>query len=330
MRKILALTLFGTLAAGAALAVPPTVPELLPLVPQGAQVVVAVDAAALRTHPLVQGWLLDHADWSNADAEAARFLTEAGLDPLRDVTAMVVALAPSDSHGDPVVFIAGRFDAPALAAALTKRGATPVTLGTVSGLRLPEKGRPGAAAVLAQPSPELIVVGSEALVLESLSAGRAGSALVASAISAGQVDPGAPFWAVAAIPAGARQKAADAASKIQGDSEETLRQAVMASGVVQKVAVQASLDDSLRLSGVAVADTAENAELLRDTVKGVLAAARLHCQDRAPELVGVLRDVQVRAAGSQVTLAGAVPVALIEKLIAEHKANRPCDTASHS
>jgi len=330
MRKIVALTLFGALVAGAALAVPPTVPELLPLVPQEAQVVVAVDAAALRTHPLVQGWLLDHADWSNADAAAARFLAEAGLDPLRDVTAMVVALVPSGSHGDPVVFLAGRFDAPAIAAALTKRGATPVTLGTVSGLRLPEKDRAGAAAVLAQPSPELIVVGSEALVAESLSVKGSTNPLVDTAVGSGQVDPRAPFWAVAAISAEARQKAADAASRIQGDSGEPLRQAVMATGVVQKVAVQAFLDDSLRLSGVAVADTAENAELLRDTVKGVLAAARLHCQDRAPELVGVLRDVQVRAAGSQVTLAGAVPVALIEKLIAEHKANHPCDMASHS
>jgi len=330
MRKIVTLALFGTLTACIALAAPLTVPQLLPRVPERAQVVVALDAATLRSHPTVQSWLLNHASWGHADTEAARFLAEAGLDPLRDVTAMVVAIAPGEPRSEPVAFFAGHFDATALAAALSKRGAMPVTLGSVPGFRLPEKGDGEFAAVLAQPSPELIVIGGEAMVLDSLAAKELRNPLIDSAVSTGQVDPRAPFWAVATIPAKARQKAADAAARIHEDSEEPIRQVVMASGAVQRVAVQAFLDDSLRLSGVAVADTAENAELLQDAAKGALAVIRLHSQDRAPELVGVLRDVKVRATGTQVTVAGVVPVALIEKLLEEHAAGRQGKTPGQS
>jgi hypothetical protein len=80
---------------------------------------------------------------------------------------------------------------------------------------------------------------------------------------------------------------------------------------------------------VAVADTAENAELLRDAAKGVLAAVRLQSQDRTPELVSVLREVQVRATGTQVTLSSVIPVALLEKLIATRKVSHQSDTSSH-
>ncbi|MBZ5587060.1 MAG: hypothetical protein LAO05_00675 [Acidobacteriia bacterium] len=329
MKKTLFPALFGVLAAGMALAAPPTVPELLRLVPAQARVVVAVDAAALRSHPAVQSWLMDHANWGNADTEAARFLADAGLDPLRDVTAMVVAVVSEGSKGNPIAFFAGRYDPAALSAALTKRGASPVVLGNISGLRLPEDDHAGAPAVFAQPSPELVVVGSEAAVTESLSATGAKNQLIETAVTSGQVDPRAPFWVVANLPSEARRNVSDAVERTQGSSEEPMRQVIMASGAVQRVAIQAFLDDSLRLSGVAVADTEENADLLRDAAKGVLAAARLQSQDRAPELVNVLRDVQVRAIGTQVTLASVIPVTLLEKLIAAHKVDRQGAASDH-
>jgi hypothetical protein len=69
---------------------------------------------------------------------------------------------------------------------------------------------------------------------------------------------------------------------------------------------------------VAVADTAENAELLRDAVKGAIAAARLHAQGTSPELVNVLRNIEVSVSGTDLSASGAVPVSLLEKLVAEH------------
>ena len=50
-------------------------------------------------------------------------------------------------------------------------------------------------------------------------------------------------------------------------------------------------------------------------------AARLHFEASEPELVGALRGVEVRLHGPVVTVAGAVPVALIERLAAEHGAS---------
>ena len=99
-----------------------------------------------------------------------------------------------------------------------------------------------------------------------------------------------------------------------------------ASSVISRVTLQASLGDELAVSGAAVADTAENAELLRDAVKGAIAAVRLEAQNRAPELVGVLRDVKVSVDGAVVRGAGSVPVALVEKLVRDAKGH--CTTSN--
>jgi hypothetical protein len=145
--------------------------------------------------------------------------------------------------------------------------------------------------------------------------------LVEGEIAADHIDPRAPFWVVAVVPAEARQKAGEVSEKVHGEGSDTVRSVVFASGAVQRFAGQAFLDDSLRFSGVAVADTSENAELLRDAVKGAIAAARLHAQGHAPELVSVLRDIVVRVSGTDVSVSGAVPLTLLEKLAAEHQ---PC------
>jgi hypothetical protein len=52
---------------------------------------------------------------------------------------------------------------------------------------------------------------------------------------------------------------------------------------------------------------------------------RLHLQGSAPELVEVLRNVDLRADGTVVSARGAVPFALLEKLAADHKAGHPGD-----
>ena len=117
----------------------------------------------------------------------------------------------------------------------------------------------------------------------------------------------------------AHRRAGAAAERAHGEGAETVRGVVLASGSVRRVVGQAYLGRfRSRFSGAAVADTAENAELLRDAVKGALAAARLHFQDSAPELVDVLRGVDVHLDGPVVTAKGAIPVALLEKLAAEH------------
>jgi hypothetical protein len=65
---------------------------------------------------------------------------------------------------------------------------------------------------------------------------------------------------------------------------------------------------------VATTDTAENAELVRDAVKGALAAARLKLGETEPELVEVLRDTQVQVKDTEVSGKMVIPLPLIEKL----------------
>ncbi len=321
MKRFLLASAFLALGATLEPAAPPTVGELLNLVPEGAQTVVAVDSAALRSHPKVQAWLLQQHSWTGAGQEIQQFLADAGLDPLRDVDGVVVALLGETHPTRGLVLCAGRYDPAALGAALVKRGATAFTLGKVAAYRLPDSGHRGHAdGVLAIPSSELMIAGEEASVAAALVPPHAVIPLVANEIASGHIDVRAPFWVVATVPAQARAKAQEAEGHMEGEGTEPMRGIVLASGAVERIAMQAFLDDSLKVSAVAVADTVENAQLIRDAVKGALAAARLAAQQKKPELVNVLRDVEVGVSGNEVSVAATIPLALLEKLAAEHKA----------
>jgi hypothetical protein len=137
---------------------------------------------------------------------------------------------------------------------------------------------------------------------------------VGTAVAAGQIDLRAPFWLVALVPDEMRQGAGKAATEVQGEHADTVRSVLAAGGTVQRVAMQARLDRELTLTGVATTDTAENAELVRDAVKGALAAARLKLGDQEPELVEVLRDCKVQVRDSEVSGQIAIPLPLIERL----------------
>jgi hypothetical protein len=318
MRKValvLVLLLLGVMPLFAA---SPTVKDLVAAVPSDAQTVVAVDAAKLRAHPLVQTWLLKQPAWSSAHDEGRLFLQEAGLDPARDVDAMVAAVLPS-SKG--LAWFAGRFDEQALGAAIEKRGGTAFAIGKTAAYHLPAShGHANGNAVLAFVSAGVIVLGDEAAVTTALAGGSTGSTIVQAEIAAGHISVDAPFWAVSLVPDKLRQKADEAAGKVHGEGTEPVRGVMLAAGTVKRIAAQASLDDALKFSGVALADTAENAELIRDTVKGAIAAARLHFQEQAPEMVDILRGVQVNVSGSEVTVAGAIPLAVLEKILAQAQA----------
>jgi hypothetical protein len=310
-----------------AAAAPPTVGELLRSVPTGARVIIAVDSAALRSHPKVQDWLLRQHAWTGTGQDFRTFLADAGLDPVRDVDAMVAAVLGEDDSTIAVALFAGRYDQASLGAALVKRGSQPLALGNVRAFRLPAEGRHSSKdVVLALPSPDLVIVGEETAVRATLAPPHAVATLAEREIAAGHIDLRAPFWMVATIPPEAQQKAQEVAGHVHGEGTEAVRSVVFASGAIRRVAVQAFLDESLRFSGVAVADTAENAGLLRDAVKGAIAAARLHAQAKSPELVNVLRDIEVTLSGTDVSASGAVPLALLEKLAAEHGA--PCEPSA--
>lgn len=313
MKTLLRLSIALTLLASPALAVPPTTSDLLRYVPADANVVMAVDAAVLRTHPLISGWILDHeAGWTGIDSDLHRFLRDAGLDPLRDVDLMVVSTNARESNSSTLALLGGRFDPTSLGAAIVARGGHAETVGGVPFYLTKEDGKPGVA--LALPSAELVMAGDETGVRAALTARVTGPTLVGTAVAAGQVDLRAPFWLVALVPDELRQGAGKISTEVRGEHADMIRSMLAAGGTVQRVALQARLDQELTLSGVATTDTAENAELVRDAVKGALAAARLELQDKEPGLVEVLRDTQVRARDNEVNGQMVIPLPLIDKL----------------
>ncbi|NCO69627.1 MAG: hypothetical protein GW878_03780, partial [Acidobacteria bacterium] len=288
---------------------------LLRFVPATAEVVMGIDCAALRGHPLIQDWLIEHqASWSGADDDLARFLADAGLDPLRDVDQVVVGVVPGRPRGQGLAVFAGHFDTAALAAAMQKRGGTVATIGTTVGYAFSSP--PRVEILVALVSPTLVIAGDEATVRGTLAPNADHSQLADRETGAGRVDLGSDFWLVAVVPEEMRRHAAAVANDVSRGANE-VRGLVLASGAIQRVTMQACLGTSLFLRGVAVADTGDNAELIRDAVKGALAAMRLEVGASSKELVDVLRDVDVTQRSTEVTVNAEVPVRLIETLLRE-------------
>ncbi|HPW55377.1 MAG: hypothetical protein KA072_06405 [Thermoanaerobaculaceae bacterium] len=314
MRATIRFALVLLLVTASAVTAAPTPTELLRWVPTDAQVVMAVDVAAFRAHPFVQGWIIEHqAAWTGIDSDLHRFLRDAGLDPLRDVDLMIVAGNAQEQEGHALALLAGRYDPASLQAAMNARGAVSETLGGVTlFLGRDEDGR----GAVAMPSAELLIAGDEAAVRTALAGSATRRTLVSGAVAAGHIDVRAPFWLVAAVPDQLRQGVATASPQVDGEHADTIRSVLGAGGTIQRVAMQARLDKELTLSGVAVTDTAENAERVCDAVKGALAAARLRLRENHPELVEVLRDAHVQAWQAEVSGYVVIPLPLIETLVA--------------
>jgi len=306
------------LAAATSWAAPPTVQELVQQVPPDARSVVAVDAASLRQAPLIQGWLLDHqAEWTGVDDEATRFLRDAGLDPAADIDALVFAVLAGEvggnggKDGHPLALFGGRFDAASLTAALVDRGAVAEELAGVTVYRVDAK-EDAAHAPLMRITDDLVMLGDHEALTASFGRGGGPVTIVDQEVSAGHLDLGATFWMVSDLP---ERKPGDLPAVGTDGPEGQAAQAVLAaSSMVRRVAGWGSLDEELELHGFATADSEENAGLLRDTLRGALAVARMTAQDKDPRLVEVLRGVSVEADGAVVTVAAAVPVELLQKL----------------
>ncbi|MFZ5788732.1 MAG: hypothetical protein ACOY3Y_20020 [Acidobacteriota bacterium] len=314
MRAVLSLVLATT--AVAATAAPPTVTDLTSRLPEDADVVLGSDAGVLRAHPLAQDWLRQHrTEWAGADTEASAFLREAGLDPTRDVDAMVVAAVTEHPQPRWLALFAGRYDAASLGAALQKRGVARVQLGHRSAFRLRNEGTERTALI--HVSDDLVTLGDEASVAESLAGAYRGSTLLTREVAARHVDTTAHFWIVANVPEKARP---DASAEVRPEQSGPVHDALLTSGAVQHVAVQVNMSDALRVQGWAVADSVDNAELLRDALKGAVAAMRLQAQSRVPELVQVLREVEIRQTGVDVSGTASIPVTLLERLLSKRQA----------
>ena len=193
----IALSLVLTLTATAAFAKN----DALTLVPADAVSVGVVHLDQLRTSPLAST-LLQHTDRMSADGDADKFLTDAGLDPTKDVDLLVVATSPVTRLGSDaeVLLIAeGRFNVDRLSKALAARGAVKKSASNVTYFVTPEeKGEKRGAVAFVHNG--LSILGTEAAVVEALATRASGGSAFATASMLGQdaarIEPNATAWAV--------------------------------------------------------------------------------------------------------------------------------------
>ena len=292
--------------------------DAIGLVPNDAVSVGVVKLAELRTSPL-SGALFQQTAHATMDADAAAFLSDAGLQPSKDVDVVVFATSPRTALGsdaDVLIALDGRFNVERLGTALTTRGAV-----SKNGyFLLPDKHESGKQPVVAFPDAHLALIGSENAVVEALASRAAGGTSFFTASGLGRdlvrVDPKATAWVLIDV---TRAQRIVGAPKMHTDS---MPGAAVASALksVSTVALWATdTGDQIKLGAFGLARDAETLQLLEDTLRGALSAMRLAVQDKSPDLVPTLRRFTVSRSDDSVTVSGSVPAETFRTWAAKHE-----------
>jgi hypothetical protein len=313
--------IFTILIIGAALAFPASAKDdALSLVPANAVTVGMVHLSAMRTSPL-SSVLFQHIDRMSADGEAERFLREAGLRPLEDVDAVVVATSPRTNLGseaDVLVIAEGRFQPARLAATLLGRGA--VQKGAY--LLLDDAANGEETGAVAFVTPSLTIAGNERSVVNALAARAGGGTGFVSrgalAMDLVRIDPAATAWALVDVARAARLTRGGTIETGKGQPGLVLKAALDSVSTVTMWAKDTG--DTLQLSATGLSNDAETLQLLEDALLGGLAALRIVAQDRAPEMVPVLRRFDVERSSSSITVEGKIPASALRNVLAKRLA----------
>ncbi|HEY3055575.1 MAG TPA: hypothetical protein VGK31_06555 [Thermoanaerobaculia bacterium] len=291
--------------------------DALSLIPNDAVTVGVVHINQIRSSPL-SSMLFEHTDNVSSNGEADRFLTEAGLDPTKDIDVVAVATAPRTALGhdaDVVVLADGRFNIDRLTNALITRGAVRKN----GYFLLPESDSKGAVAF---PDSHLAIMGTESAVIEALATRTAGGSTFASAGFLGgylaRIDPNATAWALVDVTRAARLTGAPHVPRGRDASGEALAAAVRNISMVGLWATDTG--NALKLGAFGLANDTETLELLEDTLRGVLSAMRLAVKDSQPDLVSVLRRFDVERTKDSVTINGTIPAESLRKVMTKHRA----------
>jgi hypothetical protein len=313
----------SVLTALAFLAVPAMAKDdALSLVPANSVSVGMVKLNELRSSPL-SAMLLQHTDKMSGDGEAQKFLSDAGLSPIKDIDVLVVATSPRSalsSEADVVVLAEGRFNAERLTKALVSRGA--INKGSYILLDDKSEGDHEKGAV-AFPSASLVIAGNERSVVAALAARNAGGTGFRARSGLGmdlvRVNKDATAWALVDVIRA--QRLGNGGGKIntgKGQAGDALQAALKS---VSTVAVWATdKGDALELGAFGLSSDTETLELLEDTIRGALSAMRLAVKDKAPEMVSVLRGFDVTRKSDSIRIEGTIPASTIRELMAKKTA----------
>ena len=281
------------------------------LIPNDAVSVGVVRLADMRSSPISAALFAQTAHISNA-GDAEKFLSEAGLQPTKDVDLVVFATSPRTTLGSDADFLIaadGRFNVDRLTNALLAHGAVKKSSANGVYFITPDKGSDANhQGVVAFPDAHLALAGSEAAVIKALASRAAGGTSFATASGLGRdmarVDSHATAFVVVDVP---RAQRITGAPKMAGNSSQS--QALgSALKNVSTVAIWATdTGDSLKLSAIGLSSDAETLGLVEDTLRGALSAMRLASQDKAPEMVSLLRRFTVTRTDNSVSISGSIP-----------------------
>lgn len=293
--------------------------DALSLVPKDAVSVGVVHINQIRSSPL-SSTLFEHTDKISSNGEADKFLTEAGLDPLKDIDMVVVATSPRSNLGreaDVVVLVDGRFNVERLTAALLSRGATKKN----GYLVLPESESKGAVAF---PDSRQAIIGNESSVAEALTSRAAGGSGFSTASFLGgyvsRLDPNATAWALVDVTRASRLIGAPHVPNRQDAPGQALATAVRNISTVGVWATDTG--DALKLGAFGMANDQETLELVEDTLRGALSAMRLAVKDSQPDMVSVLRRFEVARSNDAVRITGTIPGEALRKMMTKHHAEK--------
>ena len=294
--------------------------DALSLVPSNAVTVGMVKLQEMRSSPL-SSMLFQQTDKMSTDGEAEKFLSDAGLSPLKDVDVLVVATSPRTNLGsdaDVLVIAEGRFNVERLTAALASRGATKKGAYFVI-----DKENHHDVGAVAFPSASLAIAGTERAVAAALEARANGGTSFRGANGLGmdlaRVDRDATAWAIVDVTRAARLAKGGTITTGKGQAGDALAAALKN---ISTVAVWAKdTGSALELGAVGLSGDAETLSLIEDTVRGALSAMRLAVKDKSPEMVSVLRQFDITRKADSITIEGSIPASQLRDLMAKKRAS---------
>jgi hypothetical protein len=296
--------------------------DALSLIPSDAVTVGVIHINQVRSSQLVTS-LFEHTDNVSSNGEAEEFLTEAGLDPTKDVDVVVVATSPRTSLGqeaDVVVLADGRFNVDRLTRALVARGAVKKTGAHGVYFMLPDSDSNGAVAF---PDARLAVMGNEAAVNAALATRSTGGGSFNVSLLGGnlsRVDSNATAWALVDVTRASRLSGAPHVPNGHDASQQAIAAAVRNVSTIGLWATDTG--DALKLGAFGLSSDAETLGLLEDTIRGALAAMRLAVNDSQPDLVPVLRRFNVERTSDAVKISGTIPADSLRKVMVKHRAEK--------
>ena len=295
--------------------------DALSLIPNDAVTVGVVRLADMRTSPL-SSMLFEQTDKFSANGEAGEFLIDAGLAPAKDVDVVVVSTTPRTPLGsegaDLLVAADGRFNVDRLTKALIARGAVQKN----GYLLLPtDEDRAQQNGAIAFPDSHLALMGTERAVTTALANRASGGTNFLEASGLGRdsarIDSHATAWAIVDVTRAKRFSRAPRVAPHGNQSAEVLANAMKTMSTVALWATDTG--DSLKLGAFGLSQDAETLQLVEDTVRGALSAARLAVQDQSPDLVSVLRRFNVTHNDTSVSISGTGPADTVRTLMRKHQ-----------